>query len=149
MVILRYFFNLACFIITFGMTVLWLYRYSLDEDIAQFDVRPFDFLEGQHPMLSFCLIDPVIESKLREYNEALTGEKYIQILRGDRSFSGIRNISFDEVTLNLADFYLRDSVRFRNGTFKRGYHPNFFQGLPQVTNSGFRGGIFKKCYTRC
>ena len=61
MVVLRYCFNLACMLAAFGMTMLWLYRYSLDEDIVKVDFKPFDTLEGKFPLLSFCLLDPVIE----------------------------------------------------------------------------------------
>ena len=82
MVFLRYFFNLACFTIAFGMTIWWLYRYSLDEDIVQFDLKPIDFQEGEYPILSFCLADPFIESKLKKYNETLTVPKYKEILLG-------------------------------------------------------------------
>ena len=85
MVALRYIFKLACFATAFGMTVLWLNRYSLGEDGIQFDLKSFAFQEEQYPMLSFCLFDPFIESKLKTHNKTLTGEKYKEILHGSTS----------------------------------------------------------------
>ena len=81
MVVLRYCFNLACMLAAFGMTILWLYRYSLDEeDIAKEDFKPFDKPEGQCSMLSFCLLDPVIELIHKSNNDTLTGKSYKKIL---------------------------------------------------------------------
>ena len=74
MAILRYCFNLACFSTAFGMTILWVCRYLHDEDSIQLDLKPFDFPQGQRPMLSFCLMNPFIEDKLKEYNDTLTGK---------------------------------------------------------------------------
>ena len=145
-VVVRYIFNLACFATAFGMTVLWLYRYSLDEDNVQMDVKQFNFEEGQYPMVSFCLFDPFIEAKLKLYNETLTGEIYKEILYGSTSYNGANDITFDEVTLNLADFHLSEGVGLINGTFIRGLHPDH-QELPQVTYAGFiKNKNFIKCY---
>ena len=145
MVVLRYFFNLACFATAFGMTVLWLYRYSLDEDSVQFFLKPFDFQVGQYPMLSFFLSDPFIESKLKKYNNTLTGEKYKNILRGSTSFNRMKDMIFDDVTLNLADFHLGEGVGFINGSFIEDIHLDYPE-LPQVTYAGFRNKNFIKCF---
>ena len=142
----KYFLNVTCFCAAFGMTVLWLLRFSLDEDSVQIDLKPFNFPEGQYPMLSFCLVDPFIESRLKEYNDTLTGEMYREFLKGDRFYKDIENIDFDNVTLNLADFYLGDDVYFRNGSYKAGSAPNFLHEIPQVTFTGFYEPLFLKCY---
>ena len=144
-VVLRYIFNLACFTTAFGMTFWWLYRYSLDEDIVQMNLKPIDFQDGQYPMLSYCLADPFIESKLKKYDEALTAEKYKDILLGLISYKGMKNIDYDDVTLNFTKFYLGDVIRLRNGSFVENEVPNFLQELPQATYSGFSDGIFYKC----
>ena len=57
MVMSRYIFNLACFATAFAMSALWLYRFLLDEDDVQFNIKPFDFEEGEYPILSFCFED--------------------------------------------------------------------------------------------
>ena len=143
MAVLRLFFNVACFLTTFGMIVLWIGRYIQDEDKIQLDVRPFDLFEGQYPMLSFCLFDPFIDSKLREYNATLTGKEYSKILRGEIFYNGIEYISFDNVTLDLKDFYLADDITFGNLTYRRSSSLNFQNEVPQMTYSGFLKRFFK------
>ena len=145
MVILRYIFNFACFTTAFGMTIWWLYRYSLDEDIVQIDLKPIDFQAGQYPMLSFCVTDPFIESKLKKYDETLTVAKYKDILLGLISYQGMMNIDFEDVTLNLTNFYLGAGIRLRNGSFIKMVGPNFLHELPQATYTVFSYGLFYKC----
>ena len=144
--VFKYCYTIACISTAFGMTVLWICRYSLDEDSVKIDLKQFQFLEGQYPMISVCLVDPFIESKIKEYNDTLSGEKYRQFLMGERFSIQTRNISFEDVTLNLADFYIGDEVYFRNGSYKQGESPNFIHEIPRVTYTGFYGLYFFKCY---
>ena len=99
------------------MTVFWLYKFWKDEDLVQVDVKPMDtFPEGQFVELSFCFYDPIIESKLKEYNDSFTKQKFLEHLNGEKFFNGIEKIDVDSVTLNLTDFLLYDSIIFRNGS---------------------------------
>ena len=143
--ILRYFFNFACITTAFGMTFWWLYRFLKNEDSVQIDVKPLNFQDGLYPILSFCLVDPFIESKLKKYNETLTIAEYKKILLGLSSYKGIEDINFDDVTLDLADFYLGFDVRFRNGSSIQIMYPDDLQFLPQVTYTGFATEVFMKC----
>ena len=145
MVVLRYFFNTACFATAFGMTFYWLYRFSRNDDSVQIDVKPLNFQEGQYPILSFCLFDPFIESKIKKYNETLTVAEYKMMLLGLSSYKGIENIDIDDVTIDLADFYLGSDIYLRNGSFIQDMYPDALQLLPQVTYSGFAFGLFMKC----
>ena len=145
MYLLRHMFNVACFAIAFAMTLLWLYKYSLDEDIVQLNFKPFDFEEGEYPMLSFCLYDPFIDSKLKEYDETLTREKYLKILKGEIPFDGENTINFDDVSIDLRDFCQVGIVKFRNGSEIAIEQPESLQGFLQVTHSGFYAGGFIKC----
>ena len=97
--VFKYCYTIACISTAFGMTVLWMCRYSLDEDSVKIDLKQFQFLEGQYPMISVCLVDPFIESKIKEYNDTLSGEKYRQFLIGERFSIQTKKISFEHVTL--------------------------------------------------
>ena len=147
MLILRYCFNLACFSTAVGMTFYWLVKYMKDEDGVQVNLNPSEKLTTrQRPLLSLCFQDPFIESKLHRYNKTLTGKKYRMILKGESAYDGIEKIDFDDVTLNMTDFYLGDSITFRNGTSISGDSPNFLNQLPRVTYSGFWDFLFLKCF---
>ena len=146
MVVLRYFFNLACSLAAFALTIWWLYKFSLDEDSVQIELKSIDFLDGYYPMLSFCLIDPFIESKLKKYNETITPEKYKKILQGNISYKGVMNIKLDDITLDLGDFYLGRTIKFRNGSKIDMLRIDFPQELLNLTNAGFSYAWFYKCY---
>ena len=147
MSVLKYCFNLACLGIALGMTAFWLYKFWKDEDIVQMDFQPFELIPSEElPILSLCFSEVFIESRLKYYNESLTNQMYLEFLRGDQFYSGIDNIDFDNVTKDLADFYITDVIVFRNGTFQVGTYPNFVNGLPQVTFAGFIGPYFVKCF---
>ena len=147
MAVLKYCFNFACVAIAVGMTVFWLYKFWKDEDTVHFDFKPFDMIPNdQIPMLSLCFSDVVIESRLKHYNATMTKQSYLDFLNGDLYFNGLENIDFDNVTTNLADFYLKDSILFRNGTGIEVKFPDNVNDLPQVTYAGFVGGYFVKCF---
>jgi hypothetical protein len=58
----------------------------------------------------------------------------------------MENVDFDDVTINLPDFYLRDSITFKNGTYIKGRYPDVVNQLPEVTYSGFYYGRIIKCF---
>ena len=131
--VLRYFFNSACFAVAFGMTLVWLYTYLQNEDSVRIDLKRFNFPKGQYPMLSFCLIDPFIQSEIKRYKKNLTVKEYKAHLMGIRFRKEMNDINFDNVTRNLADFYNATIIKFRNGS-----QLHRFYELPQVTYIGFR-----------
>ena len=139
--IVRYCFNIACFAAAFGMTLLWICRYVQDRDSVEVDLKPFDFPIGQYPTLSFCFMNPFIASKLEKYNDNITVDEYKDVLTGKRSYVGNKDIDFNSVTLNLADFYLGENINFTNGSSIT----HFQQEFPQVTYSG-SFDFFYKCF---
>ena len=147
MSVLKYCFKLLCLAIAIGMTAFWLYKFWKDEDIVQMDFQPFESIPSEElPMLSLCFSDVIIESRLKYYNDTLTNQMYLEFLRGDQFYNGIENIDFDNVTIDLTDFYIRDLIKFRNGTTRIGTYPNIVNGLPEVTYAGFIGPYFVKCF---
>ena len=143
MSIARSFLQFACFATTFGMTLLWICRYTYDKDIVQLDIKRFDFLEGRYPMLSFCLVDKFAfnESKFEKFNGKFTREKYLDFLKGNGTYEEAKNVSFEDVSYDLADFYLGDLIRYRNGSETEGT-----LSIPKVTYSGSIGRPFIKCF---
>ena len=145
--IVRYIFNFLCFSIAFGMTVYWLYKFWKDEDLVQVDVKPMGtFPEGQFVELSFCFYDTIIDSKLKEYNNSLTRQKFLKSLNGEIFLDGIERIDVDSVTLNLTDFYLYDYIIFTNGSQINGTYPNFSNAIPQVTYLSMDQSHLIKCF---
>ena len=93
MITLRNFFNLGCFLTAFVMTTYWLYMFVMDEDLVQMSLKTTEKItEDQYPMVSFCFNDPIIESKLKHYNDELTEMTYLEILKGKRMYFGLDSI---------------------------------------------------------
>ena len=116
----------------------------MDEDSVQIDFKQIDFRAGYYPMLSFCLIDPFIQSRL--YNANLTVETYLEFLRGSRSYDELENVDFNTVTLDLNDFFISARFGHRNGSYFELTNQDFHHGLLKLTYSGFYNGIFMKCF---
>ena len=148
MAALRFGFKFACFSTAFAMTVFWLYKHMKDEDLCQLDFKPFNTLASeQHPILSICFTNPILEAKLKLFNSSLTEQHYLDIIKGESPYNGIDKIDFEDVTLNLADFYLGDTIQFRNGTLVGGGYPNLLNDQPQVSFSGLQDNIaLVKCF---
>ena len=146
--ILRYSFNLACFSATLGMICFWFYNFLKDEDLSQVNFKPFEhvFNEGEHPMISLCFLDPVIESKLKEYDQSLTKKIYLGSLMGIIPYNDTNKIDFEAVSINLSDFYRGDAIDFSNGTFVERSNPEFLSRLPWVTWIGFYKEFLAKCF---
>ena len=144
--ILRLCFNLCCFSLAFGMTLFWCYKFWLDEDLCIVDYKTFeDSFDVDYPMLSICLNDPFIESRLRHYDSSLTKARYVETLRGNIQLSGLENIDFDIVSRNLSSFILADKIRYQNGTPVNGWYPSLLNGIPELTFSGFVHDDFMMC----
>ena len=67
---------------------------------------------------------------------------------GARSYNGSKEIKFDDVSIDLAYFYLGDAITFKNGTTAHGAYRNFLNKIPQITFAGFyeKTQWFFKCF---
>ena len=112
---LRKLFSFACFSAALGMTIFWVYKYSKDEDLCVVDYKNLGSSKDvENPILSFCFIYPVIEWKLKSYNTSFTIRDYNDYLRGLKDVEGMEYVDFDNVTVNLPEYYLADITGFKN-----------------------------------
>ena len=147
MKVLRHFFNLACFSTAFGMTIYWIYMFLKDEDLVQMSLKTSETIDkNQDTMASFCFKNPIIESKLKAYNDTLTAWQYVEYLSGYGLNNELNQIDFEDITLDLMDYYLEDTIAFHNGSYVHGMAPNFVHKKPHVTYSGFYDGQLIKCF---
>ena len=84
-------------------------------------------------MLSFCLRDPFVESKLQQYNETLTSKKYKKYLTGSKYYDAIENVDFNDVTVDLSEYVYSDKIVFNNGTTIKRMYPNKVFEQPILT----------------
>ena len=148
--VLRFGFNFACFATAFGMTLLWGCRYLKDEDLPQVNVKPFDMIsDGEYPMLSLCFYDSILESKLNRYNFT-TFQRYLEAMIRKNSNNEPDKLDVNDVSLDLADYYIKDAIKFQNGTIVERSNPPYLNELPQASYSTFwdlgLGVRYAKCF---
>ena len=144
--VMRYCFNLACFLLAFGLCFYWCFKYWEDEDLCVVDYKTFqDAPDVDYPMLSICLNNPFIKSKFSHNNNFMTEKKYVEILKGELESDEFQNIVFDDVTKNLSSFIKADQIRLQNGTLLKGWYPHLLNEMPDVTYSGFVHNDFMRC----
>jgi hypothetical protein len=144
---LKILFRVACFTATFGMSVFWCLKFVKDEDLCQIEYKSFKVAnEIDHPMMSLCFIEPFIDSQLKVYNKTMTEKHYRDFLRGNDYYEGMEKVDFENVTIQITDFYIGDSITWKNGSYKEGRYPNFANKLPSVSYIGFWYDNFIKCF---
>ena len=131
------------------MTVYWCYRFWKDEDLCLVDYKSYDSsLDVDYPMLSFCLRDPFIESRIQQYNDTLTSEKYENYLMGLEYYDEFESIDFNDVTADLSEYIHAEKISFNNGTFIERTYPDEIFGKPMTTYAGdiYQTGCIYKCF---
>ena len=65
---------------------------------------------------------------------------------GLRSYNEAENIDFDDITIDLADFYLGARTKFRNNSYISTIYTDSRKKLPEVSGSGVWDLGFMKCF---
>ena len=149
-----YIFQLLCYIGAGSLSCYWLYKFSFeDEDLCLVDYKSFGKSADESvslPMLSLCLKNPFIESRLKQIDPKLNSTHYLNYLKGDVRDDGLKNINFDDVTVDVKRHLLKVFVMWRNGShnsyFNRNDYANIFY---EQTDDIFNGTVdrhFFKCY---
>ena len=97
--------------ITTGFMIgYWLYKYAKNEDATLIEYKPLHLEKAPvYPELTFCIVDPFLDSKLNEIDSGLNKETYLMYLKGEIDLKGTveEDISYEDISLNLFD-YLSD-----------------------------------------
>ena len=76
----------------------------------------------------------------------ISQQKYLQYLTGENYYKGFDKIDFDNVTLNLLDYYLGERIWFRNGTRIDDNFSSHLNELPQFAHAWVDYGEVIKCF---
>ena len=136
---------------TMGFCIDCILKYLRDEDAPQTEYQKFhhNSEDDLYPSISFCIINPFIEAKLKEYGENINVSSYSFFLQGLHWDDRMQDISYDNVTVSVEDSLLGITIEHHDQTFKvydhkteRKHPPTW---LPKFHVS-FRSGI-RKCFT--
>ena len=96
---------ITCLIVTIGLSIYSVSRYCKDEDSTVIKVRSFlGSKDTLYPSFSFCIMNPIIESKLDVYrDENINMTSYIKFLNGDFWDDRFLDVEYDNVTVSLRE----------------------------------------------
>ena len=138
-------FDLLCFIATFSMIGYWAHEYFRNADLS---VIHFDYFNNSHqtyPVVSFCFCPPFLENELRNFNISIS--MYQDYLKGEADGERFRNITYDNVTIDIRNFIGRSVVYWKNGS-KYEQYPSTIRKVINIDVSyrGFINGAIHKCF---
>ena len=67
-----------------------------------------------YPSFSLIFVNPFIDAKLKKYGEGVNARTYSQFLEGQLWDDRMLNISYDDVTIDMADYFLGYDIMLAN-----------------------------------
>ena len=102
------------------MVSYWFYKFIVeDRDVGVVDYELLDNTEIDFPVVSLCFRNPFLGAKLREYNQSFTSSLYLQYLEGDIYDEEFEKIEYNNVTMNLDDYYIKSKFSLSNESTTR------------------------------
>ena len=150
-------FRMCCWLVIGAILCYWIYLFSLDEDRVLADYKTYyDTPNNAFPVLSICLKNPFLETRLKDFHANLTILSYLDFIEGNRFSPEMMNVSFDRVILNLSNYVDEYIVQWRDGHEEqisifadRTQNKNIFKNAKQIfvpSFAGFWHSMFYVCY---
>jgi hypothetical protein len=113
-------FHLTCIAATVGTTCWCFYIFLLDNDVCLVDFKKYgEEKEYIYPSFAMVFVNPFIEKKLKRYGENITTASYVSFLQGYHWDERMVNISYDNVTLDINDYFLGYDIQMADMEIKR------------------------------
>ena len=108
-------FKILCIVATVATIAVWIYNYTLDLDLCLVDFKYYaNTKDSIPPVLSVCFSDPFEKDKLKEYG--VNQSMYLSYLNGDFEDPNMKNVNYDNISLNLMDYSGPYYVGWHNGS---------------------------------
>ena len=138
-------FTIICLGVVLLMISYWIYKFVVeDQDVGLVDYESLDDSEIDLPLASICIRNPFLGKKLTSIDVYLNATKYLKHLSGDLSDDQLENADYENLTINLNNYFVDAKVHFLNGSVVRTLPTS---NSHAVTFNGFvYGDWFVKCY---
>jgi hypothetical protein len=131
-----------CILVAIVLTCLCVHKYCLDDDLAEINFQTFNEKEhAVYPSITLCFMGPNIflPNKLKRFGKGINETNYSNFLQGLIWNETMRDIDFDEVTINIHD-YLEGVIISSAGDNARHCSPNFQKILKHFSVPGCING---------
>ena len=144
-------FHTLCVFATIGLQIQCIYKYSLDEDVSLVSYRRFHAEKDNiYPSLSFCIINPFLEDRLKAHGKGINITSYSYYLQGLLWDERMLKIDYDNVTMSLFNNFVAVVVNLQNRTRIRGPHLHGFSSF--ISHPGWKPHFhvsFRSAATKC
>ena len=143
-------FHFLCFLIAFGLACRCLLKFLENDNLSSVNYKKFHKNEYHiYPSMSWCIINPFLDHKLKKYGQGVNITSYSDFLQGLYWDERMLAINFDSVTPSLADNLLGIWMGFHDKTLYTYDHASNISsptGWIPVFHISFRSAI-RKCFT--
>ena len=136
-----------CIVTVTFMVGYWFHKYQIeDRDIGVVDYKSFEEAnEVEFPIPYICFADPFIKKKLTEIDPDINETTYIEYLKGERFDPSFQNVDYQNVTLNLNDYFLSAREKSLNESELKKSNLSFIH--KEIFSGVFYYGVFAKCFS--
>lgn len=140
------FYTTLCVTITLGMSGFWIYKFALDENLFNVELRDYyDTKDDVYPSISMCFNNPFITSITN--GSGMVSQSILKsYLSGDDKFEMV-NINYENLTFSLHDYLIKYWVLWENGTEEYFLPSNYKWNPLKISYNGFWKHKFYKCYS--
>ena len=143
-------FHALCFLVAVGLASRCLIKFLENDSLSSVNYKKYHKNEYHiYPSMSWCIINPFLEHKLKKYGADVNVTSYSDFLGGFHWDEQMLDIDFDDVTPSLSDnlleiwLYLHDLTEYRydhvsKSSYPAGWVPYFYVS--------FRSSA-RKCFT--
>ena len=113
-------FHIGCILVTTGIVIWWLHKYSLHNLSSAVDIKPyFETKNDVQPVFSICVVDPKLNEKLEIFAPGYNKSTYIKFLQGNVYHEELKNLDFNYLRFNWTEYFYQTPTAFlvsKNGT---------------------------------
>lgn len=143
----NYGFKCLCIMITLAIFGSWLARYIRDEDTTVIETATyFETEDDMMPMMSICFKQTFENIDFRSMGYKFNAFEYERYLRGFHFDPAMKEVDYENVSTNLADFLISYMVQYQNGTFIWDTIENLSWKEPYHVATLHGGNYLVKCF---
>ena len=125
------------------MVSFWMYKYEvMDRSVGVVDYDVLEKIEDELPALSMCFMNPFLYKKLQAIDPNMNATIYLKYLTGDYYDEKMAKIDYDNVTLNLDDYFFYAQIKMRNNS-------NFMPKKLFPKHTVIFDGIYYERFSKC
>ena len=139
-------FNVICTIVVVSMISYWYYKYAFeDRDIGVVDYVSLEKSKDiEFPLATLCFQNPFVEERLKRNDSGINSTSYLKYLKGESQDGMFKSIDYQNVTLQLDDYFLSAKGYAWNDSDFKEINNSFSH---TETFNGILGKTFTKCFS--